>query len=296
MSLVVLVSPDPNWHVPMDALLRQVGLNVEVAQDALDALILLRTEPLPKVVLGPAVSEPDVHTLTDAAWRRHGPRFQPHVVGELRSLPIDDPHRPLVHHPEPMGFLTIRDQLSTDPGLRTPPSTQSAVQVHERPAAQPTAPVTPETAPEESWIQAWQEEPPTTTPAHVTANEWVNLPAPAAPPDTALAKARAEEIQPIDIERLLRLARQETYYRLLGLGPEAGLADIDRAARALLLLFDSEHVDAYVHASSRDALLEIEAAVRDARAVLSSPSARRCYDAQLRSQTLPAHAARNTLR
>lgn len=299
---IIIVSTDQSWHAPMVALLVQRDLKVEVAADALDTLILLRADPPPELIIGPEVDEGDLLTVVEAAWRRYGDRFKPHIVGPLRGLALEDAAKPLFHYASPFSFLEISRAIT--PIEREPEPTPAPTMPTRAAAAQNVSDqLTPSEPPLDIEPVAVEQAQgpyrggplgsaraasaielvePRAKRAYIADSDWVSIPAAKATADTSLIDSlEPEDLQPVDIDRLYALAIKESYYMLLGLRPESGLAEIEGAIDSLLLLTEPETLDPYVYASSRDALTEIRAALLDARLVLTSPAARRCYDHSL---------------
>lgn len=80
-----------------------------------------------------------------------------------------------------------------------------------------------------------------------------------------------------DVGRLLHRARYEPYYELLGIPSEARGDEVAAAADRLAYVLDEGAVPPHVVDACYEELAEIRAAVADARAVLTSPDARRAY-------------------
>jgi preprotein translocase subunit Sec63 len=89
------------------------------------------------------------------------------------------------------------------------------------------------------------------------------------------APERARSAGPVDLERLLTLARSSDYFSVLGLPRSASGAEVHE--RAAQLLFDLEAVRPAPGGGPRSDLQEVRQVVLDAREVLADDDLRAAY-------------------
>ncbi|TVR03826.1 MAG: hypothetical protein EA398_03850 [Deltaproteobacteria bacterium] len=135
------------------------------------------------------------------------------------------------------------------------------------PTVQRDAP-NPEASPDPASLSAWRT---TIAPDAALSATWT-VRAPAV--DHADADAPLDRE---DIERLLRLARHEDYFLLLGLGRTATARDVRERATALRALLRPDRLSTRLLDRYHEAIMEIHHALVDAEAVLSSTTGRMMY-------------------
>ena len=281
MPSLLVLSADSAWSVPLTAMLREARVPVEPAQDLLAFSVHLHADPASWVVIGPDISAEDVSYLGRLLTMRPHPARRVMLVGEVRGsegLVVGDAGAPPGHILDKWQLLELRQWAgglaaragSTGVGANADERTEAAAAPPHRAPREGSpshlgAPREAEPAPEALIAPSPWEGPPGVAARVAT---WEQVAMPGAPP----------RLQPSDIRTLLRIARHETYYRLLGVSIDASREELAEAGRALALSLDDANLDPSVADQAFRELRELRAALRDALEVLTHLPSRQLYD------------------
>lgn len=303
MPTVILVSADDDWHAPLAAMLREAGVTVALARDPFDVLPLLGETPEAPVIVGPDLDAATARLLLGGLARRlespvvllcgkgrdglddDAPAREAGFVGVVgkpwRFARLTEHIRELLPAAsgQPVSELWKTDAAASSKAAGTPPPREGAYVQTGQPsdAEEAAAPRSAVAAAPEGVPARPAPSPSDAAPLSFPRTEtWIEQPLRRASADPPAGPDRQA------IERLLRLARHEDYFTLLGVGRAVGEDAIREAAQRVHALLDPRRVDPRLLDRYLMELAEIRGALNDAEAVLTSEEARRLYVEGLR--------------